>query len=412
MTASYYKDPLGREWDDVKGNPDHPSVGTWTDPVNPGFQDGGGGRYGMYRRDYGELEAQSGQYGGTEGAYRNQVTRFGSEAYHARNRGIYSPDWSGAERSLQYAQGARDSQLSHLNQLSDLADLNKSSAASREVMANGQQAAGMLQSQATVARGGLVGQRGAMSRANAAGDMSMQYAGREAAAVRAGEARDAADQYGQAAAGLRESDAALEEMRAKQATYNANNRMRQDEANSRYERDKEDLRRDIVAGDQKKRLGQLNAWAGQREIAEMQKQQDRAAAAGAVQGAGTVLAGVGAVARQGGSSDDKDDGRAQRDSDNYYSDRDLKESVQSLSDRIASKTPGYSFHYKPGVRGEDPGKKNFGIMAQDLEKTPEGASVVKEGPQGKMVDTGKLTLLHQAMMHDLNKRLRSLEKKR
>jgi len=251
-----------------------------------------------------------------------------------------------------------------------------------------------------------------MSRANAAGDMSMQYAGREAAAVRAGEARDAADQYGQAAAGLRESDAALEEMRAKQATYNANNRMRQDEANSRYERDKEDLRRDIVAGDQKKRLGQLNTWAGQREIAEMQKQQDRAAAAGAVQGAGTVLAGVGAVARQGGSSDDKDDGRAQRDSDNYYSDRDLKESVQSLSDRIASKTPGYSFHYKPGVHGEDPGKKNFGIMAQDLEKTPEGASVVKEGPQGKMVDTGKLTLLHQAMMHDLNKRLRSLEKKR
>lgn len=419
MTASYFKDPLGRDWDDVGahkgaagGYDQGPGTGKWTDPVNPGFQDGGGGRYGMYRQDYGELNVQTGQYGGTEGAYRDQVSRFGREAYDARNRGIYAADWGRTGSAIDYAQSARGSQMSHLNQLSDLADLSKSSAASREVLANGVQASNMLQSQATVARGGLVGQRGAMAQAQQAGGMVQQQAGREAATVRAGEARDAAAQYGQAAAAMRSGDAALEDVYSKTAEYEANNRMRQDEANSRYERDKEDLRRDIVGGEQKRVHGQLNEWSGKREIAEMQKQQDRAATAGAVQGAGTVLAGVGAVARSADGSPKSDDGRAQRDADNYYSDEGLKTAVGSLSDRISSRTPGYSFNYKPGVKGEDPSKRNFGVMAQDLEKTPEGASVVSEGPQGKMVNTGKLALLHQAMMHDFNARLRSLEKKR
>lgn len=140
---------------------------------------------------------------------------------------------------------------------------------------------------------------------------------------------------------------------------------------------------------------------------------------------GAAAAGAGAAVQMAGSAAASSDAYAKaeearqrqsehnkRDADNYYSDADLKTAVRSLSDRISSKTPGYSFNYKPGVKGEDPEKRNFGVMAQDLEKTPEGASVVSEGPQGKMVNTGKLALLHQAMMHDFNARLRSLEKKR
>ena len=50
-----------------------------------------------------------------------------------------------------------------------------------------------------------------------------------------------------------------------------------------------------------------------------------------------------------------------------------------------------------------------GVMAQDLEKTPMGASFVKDTPRGKQVDYGHglaAILASQANIHD---RLRQLE---
>ena len=50
-----------------------------------------------------------------------------------------------------------------------------------------------------------------------------------------------------------------------------------------------------------------------------------------------------------------------------------------------------------------------GVMAQDLEKSPMGASFVQDTPQGKMVDYGHglaAILASQANIHD---RLRQLE---
>ena len=50
-----------------------------------------------------------------------------------------------------------------------------------------------------------------------------------------------------------------------------------------------------------------------------------------------------------------------------------------------------------------------GVMAQDLEKSPMGASFVKDTPKGKMVDYGHglaAILASQANIHD---RLRNLE---
>lgn len=57
--------------------------------------------------------------------------------------------------------------------------------------------------------------------------------------------------------------------------------------------------------------------------------------------------------------------------------------------------PAYSYDYKdPNAPGAEPGQQ-FGPMAQDLEKTPAGKSVVSTGKDGKKrIDAGRLTLMN------------------
>lgn len=83
-----------------------------------------------------------------------------------------------------------------------------------------------------------------------------------------------------------------------------------------------------------------------------------------------------------------------------------KGDVKKFLDAVSAK----SYEYKnPEARGAAPGER-FGVMAQDLEKSKMGKSLVRETPQGKMVDTvqgfGAL-LAAQAEMHQ---RLKKLEK--
>lgn len=80
---------------------------------------------------------------------------------------------------------------------------------------------------------------------------------------------------------------------------------------------------------------------------------------------------------------------------------------QTMLDRLQP----VSFNYKQGV-GEDPRAQQYGVMAQDLEKTPMGASVVRDTPMGKMIDTDKATGAqfaaladHQDQLNDLRRRL-------
>lgn len=363
-------------------------------------------------------------YGGSAGDFQNAVNR-NKDVWAARGRAGYDWDESGYEEAKAGAAQARTEQLSGLERMRNLMDTSQSSAASRDVLAGGQQAAQGAQSLATVAKGGLVGQRGAMSQAQQTGGMVQQQAAQQAGILRQQEAADATLKYGQAAAAMRSGDAEWNKAAFAEAEGRAGAELQNMEQNAMRERANQDRLESILKAQQASQQGAVRTrmdlndetYARENGVNNSNAAAQNAmnnALMGGVAGAGQAAAAASSSANAYDQAQARNaqSQRQQRDDDNYYSDRDLKESVQSLSDRIASKTPGYSFHYKPGVRGEDPGKKNFGIMAQDLEKTPEGASVVKEGPQGKMVDTGKLTLLHQAMMHDLNKRLRSLEKKR
>jgi len=87
------------------------------------------------------------------------------------------------------------------------------------------------------------------------------------------------------------------------------------------------------------------------------------------------------------------------------SDEREKESVKAIEN-----APGYSYNYTdPDAMGAAPGRQ-YGIMAQDLEKTPAGRSVVKQGPGGaKMVDTSRLTMVNTAALNGMQKHIDELE---
>ena len=67
------------------------------------------------------------------------------------------------------------------------------------------------------------------------------------------------------------------------------------------------------------------------------------------------------------------------------------------------------YEYKPGTIGDDGGKAHTGVMAQDLEKTPQGAGAVIDTPDGKMVDVRQLASLLAASVGDLHMRISQLE---
>ena len=72
---------------------------------------------------------------------------------------------------------------------------------------------------------------------------------------------------------------------------------------------------------------------------------------------------------------------------------------------------GYAYNYREGS-GEDTGKRRYGVMAQDLERTPMGASIVQDTPRGKMVDTRQATGTLLASVSDLQKQLDELKARR
>ena len=79
-----------------------------------------------------------------------------------------------------------------------------------------------------------------------------------------------------------------------------------------------------------------------------------------------------------------------------------------ILDAVTKQVNPKSFKYKQET-GEDQ-SKHFGVMAQDLEKTPL-AYTVKQGDDGmKRVDTGQLTLGNTAMISEMSKKLDELSK--
>lgn len=78
---------------------------------------------------------------------------------------------------------------------------------------------------------------------------------------------------------------------------------------------------------------------------------------------------------------------------------------QSPALDMVDAAPGYSYEYKDPAR-HGYGQK-FGPMAQDLLKTPAGASTVEQTPDGTLaVNTGRLALAQHAALHSMHRETR------
>lgn len=89
-----------------------------------------------------------------------------------------------------------------------------------------------------------------------------------------------------------------------------------------------------------------------------------------------------------------------------------KQRNSSLSKALdtVGNAPGYSYEYKdPSSPGAKPGRQ-MGPMAQDIERGPLGATIVINTPQGKMLDTNRLSAVNTSAITELNHKVRSLER--
>ncbi|HAJ78144.1 MAG TPA: hypothetical protein DCO75_00100 [Fibrobacteres bacterium] len=82
---------------------------------------------------------------------------------------------------------------------------------------------------------------------------------------------------------------------------------------------------------------------------------------------------------------------------------------------LASQIHGYFYKYKnnyqDGNYGRDSGV-HYGPMAQDIEKVPQMAGVVKNGEDGtKVIDTNRLTMANTAALGEISRRLQQMSKK-
>jgi hypothetical protein len=85
---------------------------------------------------------------------------------------------------------------------------------------------------------------------------------------------------------------------------------------------------------------------------------------------------------------------------------DARSDVKKFLDALSAK----KYEYKnPDTPQTAPGER-YGIIAQDLEKSDMGKSLVRETPQGKMVDTVQGFGALLAAQADLHERLKKLEK--
>jgi len=90
------------------------------------------------------------------------------------------------------------------------------------------------------------------------------------------------------------------------------------------------------------------------------------------------------------------------------SDENLKTDIKDTSmDKFLSTVKSHSYKYKnPEIDGEG---MFHGPMAQELEQTPMGKETVIETPRGKMVNTGRLTLVNTAALGVLHNEQQKLK---
>ena len=89
----------------------------------------------------------------------------------------------------------------------------------------------------------------------------------------------------------------------------------------------------------------------------------------------------------------------------------------AAEDRTIEGLRGYEYEYRPETRqmlgaAMAPRGDRYGIMAQDLERTPLGRTMVDEGPAGKTIDMRAATMGSLALIGRLGERVEELERQK
>lgn len=117
-----------------------------------------------------------------------------------------------------------------------------------------------------------------------------------------------------------------------------------------------------------------------------------------------VVAGSHYNADDGSNVHPSEEMRMMRSSDER--DKTSKQPVRSFLDNLQA----YSYKYKEPDRPMRGRGEHISVMAQDLEKSQLGRQMVKDTPEGKVVDYAKGYAFILAAQADLNKRLKKMEK--
>ncbi len=95
------------------------------------------------------------------------------------------------------------------------------------------------------------------------------------------------------------------------------------------------------------------------------------------------------------------------------SDKRVKTNIKDLDDEdicaILDHMTGKKYKYAKDFK--DDGKVHFGVLAQDVEKTPAGAALVVEKNGVKHIDNGEASMVALAALANLNKRMKKMEGK-
>lgn len=240
---------------------------------------------------------------------------------------------------------------------------------------------------ANSARGGGGNIALAQRQAASQGAAMQQQGVAQSAQLRAQEMAQARGAYSQAAVSQRAQDLQAQGLDAQSAMQQAALEDAQRARNDQYQLGYEGLGASAVNNQLSADTARYGADKG---VSIAQSQQNAQTAGATMATVGTVLGGL---AMSG-------------------SDARIKEGIVPLSDsestgHMLDQVKPYRYGYKdPARHGEG---LHYGVMAQDLEKSPVGASMVQDTPEGKMIDLRKANGVLLASAADMHHRIRKLE---
>lgn len=266
-------------------------------------------------------------------------------------------DWSQADVERSGQRQAREGQLSYADMLRMRAMGGGPSTAQSQLQLATNQAQRDAASMAASARGGALQQQAAQQQAMNAGVQAQQTAAQQAATLKAQEQIAAQGQYGEALGQMRGQDLQAQQTEIGQAA----------------------------------KIGDLQNQAAQTRLqGQVANQQAEQKTSGGLMGMGGSLL--------GGLLSDERQKEGVRDAT-----PELLAFLQDMADKARA------YRYKEGT-GQEPGV-HYGVMAQDLERTKVGQTMVHDTPQGKVIDKDRALPTMMATVFELEAQLQDVSRK-